>query len=245
MSYAPDVQERLVADAQEIIARYPLGHARSALLPMLHLVQSEDGYVSPNGIALCADMLGLTEPQVSAVATFYTQFKRHPNGDYNVGVCTNALCGVMGGEQIFEELSDALDIGHDETTADGKITLERLECNAACDFAPVVMVNWEFFDNQTPSSAKELVENLQAGVPVAPTRGPNALTTFKEVSRTLAGFSDGLANEGPSGGIPTFRGLKIASEHGWVAPSAITPQLDAAPATAAETDAAKNKKGAL
>lgn len=245
MSYAPDVQERLVADAQEIIARYPLGHARSALLPMLHLVQSEDGYVSPNGIALCADMLGLSEPQVSAVATFYTQFKRHPNGDYNVGVCTNALCGVMGGEQIFEELSDALDVGHDETTADGKITLERLECNAACDFAPVVMVNWEFFDNQTPSSAKELVENLQAGVPVAPTRGPNALTTFKEVSRTLAGFSDGLANEGPSGGTPTFRGLKIASEHGWVAPSAITPALDAAPATAAETDAAKNKKGAL
>ena len=102
---------------------------------MLHLVQSEEGYVSPDGIALCADVLGMSQPQISAVATFYTQYKRHPNGEYNVGVCTNALCGVLGGEQIFDELSKTLDVGHDETTADGKITLERIECNAACDFA--------------------------------------------------------------------------------------------------------------
>ncbi|WP_099331727.1 NADH-quinone oxidoreductase subunit NuoE [Actinomyces minihominis] len=224
MTYSPETKAKLVADAQEIIARYPEGHARSALLPMLHLVQSEDGFVSADGISLCAELLGMTQPQVSAVATFYTQYKRHPNGDYNVGVCTNALCGVLGGEQIFDELSEALEVGHDETTPDGKITLERIECNAACDFAPVIMVNWEFFDNQTPESALKLVDDLKDGTPVHPTRGPNVMRTFKENERTLAGFRDGLANQGPSAGVPTVHGLEIAKEHDWVAPQPEDPQ---------------------
>ncbi len=218
MSFSPEVEARLRGQAAEIIARYPTGHERSALLPMLHLMQSEESYISRDGIALCADILGITQPDVSAVATFYTQFKRHPNGEYNVGVCTNALCGVMGGEQIFDELSELLEIGHDETTEDGKITLEAIECNAACDYAPVIMVNWEFFDNQTPSSAKELVDDLRNGVPVKPSRGPDVLRTFKEISHTLAGFPDGLVNEGPSGGPATFRGLEVAAEHDWTAP---------------------------
>lgn len=230
MTYSAEVDARLRAQAAEIISRYPTGHARSALLPMLHLVQSEDGYVSRDGIALCSEMLDITQPQVSAVATFYTQFKRHPNGEYNVGVCTNALCGVLGGEQIFEELSEELQVGHDETTENGKITLERLECNAACDYAPVIMVNWEFFDNQTPESALQLVRDLNEGVPVRPTRGPDVLRTFKEISHTLAGFPDGLANQGPSGGVPTFRGLTVAAEHDWTAPKEIPategPQAD-------------------
>jgi NADH-quinone oxidoreductase, E subunit len=218
MTYSPEVDARLRAEAAQIIARYPSGHARSGLLPMLHLVQSEDGYVSPDGIALCADLLDLTQAQVSAVATFYTQFKKHPNGEYNVGVCTNALCGILGGDQIYEALSDRLGIHHDETTKDGKITLERLECNAACDYAPVVMVNWEFFDNQTPKSATDLVDDLRAGKPVRPTRGPDSVRTFKEVSKTLAGFSDGLASEGVSAGEKSLRGQDVAKEHGWTAP---------------------------
>lgn len=221
MSYSDETEAKLRAEAAEIIARYPKGRERSALLPMLHLVQSHDGYISCDGVALCAEILGLTQPQVSAVATFYTQFKKCPNGEYNVGVCTNALCGVMGGEQIYEELSEELGVGVDETTEDGLITLERLECNAACDYAPVIMVNWEFFDNQTPESAKKLVQDLRDGKPVHPTRGPDVLRTFKEISHTLAGFPDGLANEGPSGGAPTFRGLTVAAEHGWTAPTEV------------------------
>lgn len=223
MTYTPEVRERLESQARQIIARYPSGHARSALLPMLHLVQSEDGFVSADGIALCADLLGLSHPQVSAVATFYTQYKRQPNGEYNVGVCTNALCGVLGGEQIFQELSEHLGVGHDETTEDGKITLEAIECNAACDFAPVIMVNWEFFDNQNPQSARELVDSLRDGTPVHPTRGPDTMRTFKENEHTLAGFRDGLANEGPSGGQPTFQGLRVAAEHDWTAPKPVDP----------------------
>ena len=149
------LDDRARAEMREIIARYP--QPRSALLPMLHLVQSEEGFVSREGIAFCAETLGLTTAEVSAVATFYTQYKRHPNGDYTVGVCTNTLCAVMGGDAIWEELSDHLGVGHDETTDDGVITLERVECNAACDYAPVMMVNWEFFDNQTPGSATDVV----------------------------------------------------------------------------------------
>src|SRR5512142_1416793 len=171
MPLTADVRERLAADAREIIARYPV--ARSALLPMLHLVQSEEGYISPDGIAFCAETLGLTNAEVSAVATFYSQFKRHPNGTYTVGVCTNTLCAIMGGDAIWESLREYLGIGHDETTDDGVITLERVERNAACDYAPVVMVNWEFFDNQTPSSARGIVDDLRGGKDVVPTRGPN------------------------------------------------------------------------
>jgi len=161
--------ERLRADAAVIIARYP--EPRSALLPLLHLVQSEDAYVSPAGIEFCADVLILSKAEVSAVATFYSQYKRHPNGEYTVGVCTNTLCAVMGGDAILEVLESELGVHAGQTTGDGMITLEHIECNAACDYAPVVMVNWEFFDNQTPSSATELVNSLRAGVPVAPTRG--------------------------------------------------------------------------
>ena len=169
MAITDEARTRLTADARAIIDRYPV--PRSALLPMLHLVQSEEGYVSPAGIEFCAQLLGLTAAEVAGVATFYTQYKRHPNGEYTVGVCINTLCAVMGGDAIWDSLSDHLGIGHDETTADRAITLERVECNAACDFAPVVMVNWEFFDNQTPSSARDLVDQLRSGRPLFPCLG--------------------------------------------------------------------------
>ena len=215
--YDEQTRARLAADAAQIVARYP--QARSALLPMLHLVQAEDGYVSPRGIAFCAATLGITTAEVSAVATFYTQYKRHPNGTYTVGVCTNTLCAIMGGDAIWEELSEHLGIGHDETTQDGAVTLERVECNAACDYAPVVMVNWEFFDNQTPASAVEVVDRLVEGAPVAPTRGASSVCTFKEMSRVLAGFPDGRADEGVGAGPATVRGTVLARERGWTAPS--------------------------
>ena len=224
--YPQDVLESLRADSEEIIARYP--QKRSALLPMLHLIQSVDGYVTGRGIDLCAQMLDLTRAEVSGVATFYTQYKRHPNGEYTVGVCTNTLCAIMGGDQIFDEVSEHLGIGHDETTADGKITLERVECNAACDFAPVVMANWEFFDNQTPESTKAMVDELRSGAPVAPTRGASRVCTFKQVSRMLAGFEDGLADEGVGAGPASLEGLRVARDRGWTAPSAEQSTADTA-----------------
>lgn len=216
--YAPEVEARLREDIAQIRSRYPEGHERSALIPMLHLVQSVDGYVAPRGIAICAESLGLTRSEVSAVATFYSQFRRHPAGEYHVGVCTNALCAVMGGDEVWKAVAEHTGLGNDETSEDGVISLERIECNAACDYAPVVMVNWEFFDNQTPDSAVDLIDRLRRGEDVVPTRGPETLPTFRENSRVLAGFEDGRSDEGGRPGDPSLLGLRIARENGWTAP---------------------------
>ena len=204
------------AELRAIAARYP--EARSGLLPMLHLVQSVEGRVTPEGIEACAEVLGISAAEVSGVATFYTMYKRKPVGDYHVGVCTNTLCAVMGGDLIFERLKEHLDVGNDETSEDGKITLEHIECNAACDYAPVMMVNWEFMDNQTPDSAVQAVDDLRAGKDVHSTRGPK-LCNWKQAERVLAGFPDDLADEGPAAGPASLVGLKIAREKGWTAPS--------------------------
>ncbi|MFV8053218.1 NADH-quinone oxidoreductase subunit NuoE [Mycobacterium sp. 48b] len=215
-AYPDEVTARLTADAERITARYP--DARSALLPLLHLVQAEDGCLTPAGIGFCAAFLGLTEAEVTAVATFYSMYRRTPTGDYLVGVCTNTLCAIMGGDAILDALQDHLDLHAGETTPDGRVTLEHIECNAACDYAPVVMVNWEFYDNQTPSSARDLVDGLRGGTPPAPTRGA-PLCTFRETARTLAGVTD----PDPSGGAPgaaTLAGLREARKRGMSTPQA-------------------------
>jgi len=187
-----------------IIARYP--RSRSAVMPLLHYVQSIDGYITPRGIEKISKKLEISTAEVTAVSTYRSE----PAGEYHVGVCINTLCAVMGGDAIYGSLTDHLGIENHETTKDGKVSIERIECNAACDFAPVVMVNWEFYDNQTPQSVKDLVDAARAGNPPAPTRGPNTLRTWKQNSEVLAGLSDGLANEGVSAGEPTLLGLKIA-----------------------------------
>ena len=195
-----------------IIKRYP--RSRSAIMPLLHLAQARDGYVTPESIEVIAEKLSLETAEVSAVATFYTQYKRKLVGEYHVGVCTNTLCAVMGGDAIYESILEHLGVDNDEVTNDGKVSVEHIECNAACDYAPVVMVNWEFYDNQTVQSAKDLVDACRAGTPPAPTRGPNKLPTWKENSEVLAGINDGRANEGVQAGEPTLLGLKIAKEGG-------------------------------
>jgi NADH-quinone oxidoreductase subunit E len=213
------VDDKTYAELREIAARYP--EPRSGLLPMLHLVQSAHGRITPEGIEACADILGISAADVSGVATFYTMYKRRPVGDYHVGVCTNTLCAVMGGDVIFERLKEHLDVGNDETTDDGRITLEHVECNAACDYAPVMMVNWEFMDNMTPQSATELVDDLREGVEVHSTRGPR-IVTWREAERVLAGFPDDLADDGPAAGAASLVGLDIARERGWTAPGTDT-----------------------
>lgn len=206
--------EQTRADAAGLAGRYP--QSRSALLPMLHLVQSAEGTVTPDGIALCADVLDLTTAEVAAVATFYTMYKRHKVGRYHVGVCTNTMCAVLGGDAIWSALSERLGVGHDEVTADGTISLERIECQAACTHAPVMTANWEFLDDMDVPRALEVVERLRAGEEVFSTRGPR-IGTFEEIERTLAGFEDGLANEGGKD-AHMLAGLTYAREHGMTAP---------------------------
>ncbi len=213
------LDEKTISELKEIATRYP--QPRSGLLPMLHLIQSVEGHVTPEGIEACAELLGISAAEVSGVATFYTMYKRRPVGDYHVGVCTNTLCAVMGGDAIFSRLKDHLGVGNDETTPDDgtakSVTLEHVECNAACDYAPVMMVNWEFMDNMTPEKAVQLVDDLRAGKKVTASRGAE-IVSWQEAERVLAGFYDGRADEGPAAGDPTLVGLRLAREKGWTAP---------------------------
>ncbi len=219
------------ARAAAIIARYP--QSRSALLPMLHLVQSVEGRVSQAGIQFCALQLGLTPAEVSAVATFYTMYKRKTCGEHLVSVCTNTLCAVLGGDDIYRRLGEHLGedgkrLGHNETAgepgAPGSITLEHAECLAACDLGPVIQVNYEFYDNQTEDSAVALVDALRAGERPAPTRGA-PLRDFRTAELELAGFwpedEAGYRStvDGPSAAAETLRGAKLAEDRGWTAPS--------------------------
>jgi NADH-quinone oxidoreductase subunit E len=209
MSFSAETRER----AQQIIDRYPAGRERSALLPLLHLVQSEDGYVTPQGVAFCAEVLRITKAEVGAVATFYTMYKRRPTGDWLVSVCTNTVCGVQGGDKIYEALEEHLGVGHNQTA--GNITFEHAECLAACDYAPVVTVNYEFFDNMTAEAGLDLVKDLQNGQRPQPSRGAR-LCTFKEMSIQLAGFADPreeVLGDGPAGAA-TVAGNRVAERYG-------------------------------
>ncbi|MFI6024101.1 NADH-quinone oxidoreductase subunit NuoE [Amycolatopsis magusensis] len=224
--FGPDIVEK----AQQIVARYPV--SRSALLPMLHLVQSVQGYVTQEGIAFCGRQLDLSDAEVSAVATFYTMYKRRPCGEHLVSVCTNTLCAALGGDDIYRKLqthlgSEQEPLGHEETAGTpgepGSITLEHAECLAACDLGPVIQVNYEYFDNQTTDKAVALVDALRAGKKPAPTRGA-PLSDFKGAELQLAGFfpederTYRAEVDGPSQAVETLRGAQVAQERGWTAP---------------------------
>ena len=220
--------------AVELIGRYP--RSRSALLPLLHLVQSEEGCVSIAGLQFCAEHLGLESAEVAAVASFYTMYKRQPCGEHLVSVCTNTLCAVLGGDAILSALSRHLGVLPDETAgvpgSPGSITLEHAECLAACDHAPVVTVDYEFYDEQSPDSALDLVQALQRGEAPHPTRGA-PLTSFRATELQIAGvFSDLAAQvDGPSASIQTLRGSTLAEQQNWLAPAMpdSVPSLPALP----------------
>jgi NADH-quinone oxidoreductase subunit E len=198
---------------QELVGlttKYP--QPRSALNPMLHLVQSVEGYVSPAGIEMCAEVLGLSAAEVAGVATFYTMYKRRPVGDHHIGICVNPQCGILGGDAIFAALSEDLGIGNDETTDDGKITIERIECQAACTYAPSCTVDWEFMDDMSVDKMRDVVAKLRAGKTVTSTRGPD-IRSFRATERSLSGIDDGLGDAGGNtADAVMLRGLTVARE---------------------------------
>ena len=201
---------------RDLALRYP--KSRSALLPMLHLVQSVDNEVTADGINACAEVLGITSAEVTAVATFYTMYKRKPVGKHHIGVCTNTLCGLLGGDAVYAALSARLGVGSNEPSADGEFWLERIECQAACTHAPVMTVDWEFMDDVTPASAVDVVDRLARGEQVASTRGP-VIRDFQATEHTLAYPLDGLVNEGEAVDAKMLVGLRIAQERGMSAAS--------------------------
>lgn len=208
------ISETTRTGLREIADRYP--SARSALLPMLHLVQSEENEITVDGINVCAEVLGITPAEVTAVASFYTMYKRRPVGKHHIGVCTNTLCGLLGGDAVWDALSAELGVGHNEPTADGEFFLERIECQAACTHAPVMTVDWEYMDDVTPRTACEVIERLRRGETVQSTRGP-VIRDFDATEHTLAFPLDGLA-DAPSVDSKMLAGLTIAKQRGMKAP---------------------------
>jgi NADH-quinone oxidoreductase subunit E len=147
--------------ALEIIERYPL--PRSALIPLLHLAQEQDGYVSEDAMEHIAELLDMTPAEVLGTCSFYEMFKREPVGEYVVNVCTNISCLLCGGEELLEHLEDRLGITAGSTTPDGKFTLEDVECIAACTEAPCLQINYRYFHQVTHQQIDELLDDLRAG----------------------------------------------------------------------------------
>jgi NADH-quinone oxidoreductase subunit E len=150
-----------VARAREIIDRYPV--PRSALIPLLHLAQEQDGHLTDDAMAHIAELIGHTGAEVVGVATFYEMFKRQPVGRYLVNICTNISCMLMGGEELLAHAEQSLGIKAGGTTADGKITLEDTECLAACTEAPMCQVNYRYFYKLTPADFDALIADVRAG----------------------------------------------------------------------------------
>ena len=152
------LSDQTLTRAEELIARYP--QPRSALLPILFLLQAEDGYVSPAGVAQAAQLLGLTKAEVGAVATFYTMFRRRPVGKYLVSVCKTLPCELRGSREISAAMAERLEVPLGGTDQSGMVTVEEVECLAACDGAPVVQVNTENYERLTTEEAMGLLEAL-------------------------------------------------------------------------------------
>lgn len=178
--------DEFTATADRLVRRYPV--ARSALLPLLHLVQSEHGYASDEGIAFCAERLNLTKAEVGAVSTFYTMFKREPVGDWLLSVCTNPPCKVAGAQRIYERYRDAL--GGQLTDPDTKVSIEEAECLGICDAAPVVQVNYDMYGPLTDEEADRLLDGCRRGEPPVSTWSGEPAPPFREVERELSGAND-------------------------------------------------------
>ena len=218
------ISETTREQLHELVARYP--QPRSALMPMLHLLQSLDGEVTPDGIAVCAEAAGVSAAEATAVASFYTMYKRKPVGKHHIGVCVNTMCGLLGGDAVYDAVSERLGVGHDQPTADGEFWLERIECQAACTHAPVMTVDWEFMDDVTPTTAVDVIDRLERGEVVHSTRGP-VIRDFRATEHSLAFPEDGLAGEGSPVDDKMLAGLRVAQERGMAAPGIPTAGQEA------------------
>jgi len=175
---------------EEIKARYP--DARSAMMPLLYLVQSQEGHVSREGMREVAEVLGVTTAEVEAVASFYTMIRRRPTGRYVISVCTNLSCALLGARRVYERAREVLGPDCEAVTEDGTFTLHEEECLGACDAAPVVQVNFRNYDRVDEDDIERLISSIRSGKVPTASRG-GVPSDFEETSRRLAGIggSDG------------------------------------------------------
>jgi len=157
----PRLTAENVPRARQLVALYP--HSLSALIPILHIVQEQDGWLTPDGMAHVAELLDVDPAEVYGTASFYDMFFTHPVGRHLVSVCTNLACLINGGEELLEHAEARLGVAPGGTTVDGQFTLEEVECIAFCGAAPCLTVNWRFFGNVSNDDFDRLVEDLAAG----------------------------------------------------------------------------------
>ncbi len=146
------------AEIDQAMARYP--NRRSAILPVLWVLQREFGWLPPAALKLAAGIVELPEPEVFGIATFYTMFNLKPVGKYHLQICRTLSCSLMGADRLFGHLEQKLGVGHDETTPDGRFTLRRVECLAACGGAPCMQVNFDYHENLDEAKVDALLEKL-------------------------------------------------------------------------------------
>ena len=155
------LNEANVMLAKEIIGRYP--KARSATIPLLHLSQQQNGYITDDAIAHIAELVGATSAEVLGTCTFYEMFKMAPVGKYLVNICGTMSCQLLGADELMHHAEQTLGVKAGGTTSDGLFTLEHAECQAACTEAPNVQVNYRHCHRMTTTNFDKLIDDLRAG----------------------------------------------------------------------------------
>jgi NADH-quinone oxidoreductase subunit E len=209
----PALRERLRPQCEQIIAQYE--QKRSGLLPIMHLFQEHEGFVSPQAMRAAAEMLEITPAEVEGAVSFYTLFYRRPVGKYMLQVCRGLACTINGAENIMAYFREKLGIGHLQTTGDGVFSYEEVECLAACDRATCMEVNLEFVYDLTPQKIDELLEAIRAGsysvAPMAQTDAPGETWAIPQDAQIAAGKksrgADGVPLPNNAGGIGDASGI--------------------------------------
>ncbi|HWE52493.1 MAG TPA: NAD(P)H-dependent oxidoreductase subunit E [Bryobacteraceae bacterium] len=172
MTFSPELEARF----ETFLAKYPPDRKRSAMIPMLIYAQDEVGACTDELVNEIARRVGVTPLEVSEVLTYYSMLHRKPLGKYHVQICTNISCLLVGGAELWEQASHKLGIGHKQVTADGRISLEEVECIGACSWAPAIQVNYDFYHDVTAEQLDKLISGLAAG------KNPEEITAVKKVN---------------------------------------------------------------
>jgi len=172
MTFSPELEARF----EKFLAKYPADRKRSALIPMLIYGQDEVGSITDELVEEVANRVGVKPLEVLEVASFYSMLHRKGMGKYHVQVCTNISCMLVGGAELYEQACRKLGLGHKQVSADGRISLEEVECMGACSWAPAVQINYDFYHDVTPEQLDKLLDGLKAG------RSPEQITEVPKVN---------------------------------------------------------------
>src|SRR5580698_635365 len=173
MTFSPQLEAKF----GELLTRYPEGRQRAAMIPMLMYAQDEIGSITDELVDEVAKRVGVTPLQVNEVLTYYSMLHRKPLGKYHVQICTNISCLLLGGEELWNKATHKLGIGHKQVTADGRVSLEEVECIGACSWAPAIQVNFDFYHDVTMAQIEKLIDGLAAG------KRPEEITELVKVNR--------------------------------------------------------------